>query len=254
MVVALGLPSKSFEEVRVDDYLLSFQSSGRPPLPVLQEPTDEIQRKALGLPPLFKPQTELSLEHRPPGTSSSSLESNVASSSVLSSLSQNTTTREKIVNAAGIPLGQEFRLHSIAGEKYHNITCMPEYEGFSTEELRFHAYFRGNITSPIPVKMDPFTTPAGQPSTSLAPEITTDADDRFQSQCALPEYNRHSPEELRVAWMMNGREMTSTDLLGPPLATPTLPAPPLATPLATIPLPVIAAATPPAPKFNFVFK
>jgi hypothetical protein len=122
-----------FQEVRVDDYALSYQTSGRPPLPVPQEPTDEIQRKSLGLPPMFKPQTESTLAGGLPGTSSSVLATNVASSSLLSSSSQNTTTKQKIVNPADIPLGQEFKMHIIGTEKYHNIVCMPEYEGFAPE-------------------------------------------------------------------------------------------------------------------------
>ena len=116
----------------MDDYLLSYQSSGRPPNSVPQEPTDDLQRKALGLPLLFKPQTETSLAVGPPGTSST-LGSKVASSSLLSSSSQNTTTKEKIKNPTDIPIGQEFKLYTIATEKYHNIVCMPEYEWFSPE-------------------------------------------------------------------------------------------------------------------------
>jgi hypothetical protein len=100
---------------------------------VPQEPTDEVQRKALGLPPLFKPQTEITLASALAGTSSSAPQSNVASSSLLSSVSQSTTTKKKITSPADIPAGQEFRLHVVAAEKYHNIVCMPEYEGFSPE-------------------------------------------------------------------------------------------------------------------------
>lgn len=114
----------------MDDYIISYQTSGRPPLPVPQEPTDETQRKALGLPPLFKPQSENTLAGGLPGTSSSALGSNVASSSLLARPSQSTS---KIVNPAEIPIGQEFKLYVVAAEKYHNIGCMPEYEGFSPE-------------------------------------------------------------------------------------------------------------------------
>jgi len=117
----------------VDDYISSYQSSGRPPPPVPQEPTDETQRKALGLLPLFKPQSENTLAGGLPGTSSSALGSNVASSSLLASSSQNTSSSSKIVNPADIPIGQEFKLYVVAAEKYHNIGCMPEYEGFSPE-------------------------------------------------------------------------------------------------------------------------
>ncbi|KAF9525606.1 hypothetical protein CPB83DRAFT_859285 [Crepidotus variabilis] len=35
----------------------------------------------------------------------------------------------------------------------------------------------------------------------------------FQNQCSLPEFANHSPEELRFAYLMFGREMSSADLL-----------------------------------------
>ena len=149
IVTALVSPSKSFEvsslivygsasctftfqEVRLEDYVLSYQTSGRPPPPVPQEPTDENQRKVLGIPPLFKPQTEITPSDGLPETSASTLGPNMASSSLLSSSSQS-TTKQKIVNPTDIPLGQEFKASVIAAEKYHNIVCMPEYEGFSPE-------------------------------------------------------------------------------------------------------------------------
>lgn len=104
---------------------------------------------------------------------------------------------------------------------------------------------------------------AKEPST--ADSSSSAADEKLQSQCAQPEYSRHSPEvnsdiatvrhlsniaqELRVAWMIYRREMNSNDLLG---NLPTPPAPSLGS--AVIPPPVIAAVAPTAPKFNFVFK
>jgi len=252
IAAALGSPSKSFEEVRVDDYVSSYQTSGRPPPPAPQEPTNETQRKALGLPPLFKPQMESThVANGVPGTSSSALlGENVASSSLLS---QNSSTTQ-IVTPANIPLSQEFKVHIVAAEKYHNIVCMPEFEGFSPEELRYYAYLRGNITSPVPITMEPFTASDQETSTTVTP--TTTSDEKFQSQCTFPEYSKHSPEELRMAWMAFGREMNSNDLLGS--AVPHMPpAPSLGTaavPPSEIPPPILAAATPIASNFNFVFR
>ena len=43
------------QEVRVMDYLRFFQTTGRPPPPCPDEPSDDLQRAALGLPPRFTP-------------------------------------------------------------------------------------------------------------------------------------------------------------------------------------------------------
>lgn len=41
------------------------------------------------------------------------------------------------MDSANIPLGQEFKVHIVATERYHNVVCMPEYEGFSPEVRYF---------------------------------------------------------------------------------------------------------------------
>lgn len=167
IVAALGSESKSFEvsaissnfsyiyfapfhvttqEVRIEDYIHFYQTTGRPPPPVPQEPTDEFQRKTLGLPPLFKPQTNPALPTgESDGAASSSLVSMTTSSSAplgsastsnslgTSLLPNTTASKPRIVNPADIPTGQEFRMPVIATEKFQNIVCMSEYEGFSPE-------------------------------------------------------------------------------------------------------------------------
>lgn len=96
----------------MEDYIKAYQTTGRSPVPVPQEPADELTRKALNLPPLFKP-------YSAPSTSSSSL-----------SL---VTTVQRITLPAQLPPAQEFRLRSNELEKYHDICCMTEYEFFSHE-------------------------------------------------------------------------------------------------------------------------
>lgn len=93
------------------DYIKAYQATGRPPVSVPQEPADELSRKALGLPPLFKPQ----------------------SSNLSVSTSTLNPSAQRIVDPAQLPPGQEFRLHAIEAEKYHEISCMKEYEFFSRE-------------------------------------------------------------------------------------------------------------------------
>lgn len=103
------------QEVRIEDYIKAYQATGRPPVPVPQEPADELARKALNLPPLFKP-------YSVPSTSSSSVAL--------------VSTAQRITDPTQLPPAQEFRLRSTDSEKYHDISCMTEYEFFS-HEVRF---------------------------------------------------------------------------------------------------------------------
>lgn len=99
------------QEVRIDDYVKAYQTTGRPPLPCPQEPTDESQRKALNLPPLFKPYI--------PSASSSSL-----------------PKQPTIDNPDNIPPAQEFRALKAEVDIYHTMSCMNEYRNFSHEVRR----------------------------------------------------------------------------------------------------------------------
>ncbi|KAF8176930.1 hypothetical protein BJ912DRAFT_986415 [Pholiota molesta] len=229
---ALGPASKSFEVCQ------RIPTTGRPPVPVPQEPADELTRKALNLPPLFKP-------YSAPSTSTASL-----------SL---VTTAQRITLPAQLPPAQEFRMRSNESEKYHDICCMTEYEFFSHEELRYYAYMAGNIKPPLPIKMDPFVQPVKDtPAVTLAP-----GEDKLQSICAQPGYEKHSPEEFRIAYLLHRRELTSEELLQAqnPSASSSLLPPPPATPIAISPLsmtplpqPVFASTAPSIPKFSFGFK
>lgn len=169
----------------MEDYILSYQTTGRPPPPVPQEPTDENQRKVLGIPPLFKPQTEITPADGLPNTSGSTLGLNVASSSLLSSSSQS-TTKQKIVNPTDVPLGQEFKVTVIAAEKYHNIVCMPEYEGFSPEVCSLDI----NITTCC---------------VDLAPVVGTSLLCLSAGKCHIPSPNHHGPFCANCQRTLNGR-------------------------------------------------
>lgn len=225
--------TKTFEEFRVEDYIKAYQTTGRPPQPCPQEPTDELQRKALNLPPLFKPK-RIGLED------------------------PSTERKPAIVDPNELPSGQEFRLYSNGGENYHAICCMPEYEKFSHEELRYYAYMKGNIKSPVPIVMHPYV----QPARDFVP-LPGAVEDKLQSHCSELGYDRHSPEEFRVAFLLHGRELTSSELLlshhqpgNVPGAVAPLPPPPLAPvassmPTSIIPQPIYAASTSTIPKFTF---
>lgn len=47
------------QERRMQDYLHAYRSTGKPPAPCPQQPTDRAQRAVLGLPPFIEPYSEL---------------------------------------------------------------------------------------------------------------------------------------------------------------------------------------------------
>ena len=125
------------QESRIDDYLKAYQSTGRPPQPCPQQPEDESQRKSLNLPPLFKPR---------PIRNSISVTTPASSLSPFGTINRTGSSTDvqldlaaRITNPAELPPGQEFRLFSANGEKYHCISCMPEYMNFSQEVRFFYA-------------------------------------------------------------------------------------------------------------------
>lgn len=96
----------------------SYQTAGRPPQPVPQEPKDEIQRKALDLPPLFKPYTQ----GQPQGGGPSATAAGAGS-----------LPKIAIVDPNSLPLGQEFKERVIQGERYQTMSALAAYENFSHE-------------------------------------------------------------------------------------------------------------------------
>lgn len=247
IVAAHDSESKSFEELRTDDYIKAYQSTGRPPQPCPQEPTDEALRISLNLPPLFKSHPIRNSILAPTssllsfGRSSSGKTVNVAD-----------VQPGRINNPAELPSDQNFRLFSTNGEKYHCISCIPEYMNFSQEELRYYAYLVGNIKPSASVTMDPFVQ-----SVQATAATTPSSEDQFKSISTQPQYDKHSHEELRIAFLLYGREMTSAELLqlqnpsailSPPATEPIM----TAVPGFSIPPPVFAAPTSmPVPKFTF---
>jgi len=244
IVAAQGSESKSFEEIRIDDYLKAYHSTGRPPQPCPQQPEDESQRTSLNLPPLFKPQP---IRNSTSATTSSSLSFGTAIRTANSTDVQ-LDLAARITNPAQLPPGQEFRLLSANGEKYHCISCMTEYTNFSQEELRYYAYLSGNIKPPASVVMDRFVQ-----LVTDTPEATPATEDQFQSISAQSQYDKHSHEELRVAFLLFGREMTSAELFQQPNPSVHPSTPPSQTTISgrSIP-PVFATPTSmPIPKFTF---
>ena len=110
-------PTRPLQEVRFEDYLKSYQTTGGPPPPVPQQPIEDFQRAALGLPPLFKPQTTA-------GSTALTRTPTVLIDSV---------SVPRIVDPTQLPKGQEFSVTTNTNEKFQSIVAMSQYEFFSPE-------------------------------------------------------------------------------------------------------------------------
>ncbi|KAF8058676.1 hypothetical protein FPV67DRAFT_1523337 [Lyophyllum atratum] len=207
VAVAHETPGKSFEELRIDDYLHFYTTTGRPPPPCPQEPTDDAQRERLGLPALFKRYSERS---------------------ITSSASTSTTP----TSPADLPDAQNFYTTMHEGETLHSMSAIPAYKTFSHEELRYYAYVKGHKNSPTPVTTAPFVV---APVSSSSPSVmgtrpTFDSlppsGEQMMAMSAQAEYAGHSLEELRIAYMQAGREINSAEILArvprPPAISPSI--------------------------------
>ncbi|TFK50842.1 hypothetical protein OE88DRAFT_184813 [Heliocybe sulcata] len=205
----------SFEEARVQDYLRSYSTIAHPPQPCPEQPADDQLRMSMGLPPSFKP--------FPVPQQSSSSSSLFASSATQPTPSTSTAPPEP-------PAAHWFRPMTESGVIYQNITAQPEFSRFSVEELRCNAYRAGLRYPPQPVPTVPAPSPLPPPlsrsdtmSMSLGdiaqgqgqPKVYArdETGAKLLSMTASPQFNQHSFEELRVAYMLHGREMSSAEIL-----------------------------------------
>ncbi|GLB37888.1 hypothetical protein LshimejAT787_0409390 [Lyophyllum shimeji] len=185
-------PGKSFEEIRIEDYLRFYTTTGRPPPPCPQEPADAVLRERAGLPSLFKPYTERSLL---------------------------TTTRP-----SDLPDAQNFYTTVHEGDIFHSISAIPTYEAFSHEELRYYAYLKGNRLPPTPVTPAPFVLgPPSADGMTPRPSNLPPGAEQMMTISAQAAYSGHSLEELRVAFMQAGRELTSSEILARGARNPAYP-------------------------------
>ncbi|EIW80430.1 hypothetical protein CONPUDRAFT_137642 [Coniophora puteana RWD-64-598 SS2] len=244
--------SASFEELRVADYLKAYGAIGRPPQPVPQEPAAATARSALGLPPLFTPV--------PVPLSASVTPSN--SGGLGQAAPTSPSAEAQIQNLAQLPVAQAFAPVPVSttgtlGESFQHISAQGQYSFFSPEELRCHAYATGNksappglaisttattsLLSPLPVSASPgpgilptaassepaFKFANDAPRTAFATSSTASGTpDYMMSICAGQNYDKHSFEELRVAYLLAGRELSSLEL-GSTIVAPGMPIPPM---------------------------
>ncbi|KAK0200741.1 hypothetical protein DFS33DRAFT_1072729 [Desarmillaria ectypa] len=195
-----GPQGKSFEEVRIDDYLKAYSTTGQPPVPCPQIPTALHERTTLGLPPLFEPQR---------------------------------LPKQKQAELPDFHVWEQTR---VSEENFQSIVAAPRYVGYSPEELRWQAYEKGN-KSTVPSMQS--TLPSIQSSllptlpliqSTVAPIQSAHVPDAngeiLASITAQNTYSQHSFEELRVAYLLAGKEMRSTEIINASAApvVPTRPA------------------------------
>lgn len=212
-------PEQSFEEMRVKDYIKAYTATGRPPAPVPDLPDSTNARHALGLPPLFSP---IPIESTPSASSIS-------------------ITAEKVItNPSDLPTIQVFQATKTPIEgHFQSITAQPTFSLFSYEELRLYAYLSGNIMPPTPLPLPseilssdnappqivyPFYANDSTATAFARTTIGPDAPDAYMSITTSLKFNKHSFEELRLAYQLAGKELTSIEIptrgLLPAAATP----------------------------------
>ncbi|KAJ4480247.1 hypothetical protein J3R30DRAFT_3370995 [Lentinula aciculospora] len=189
-----GPSQKSYEEVRIDDYLLAYKTTGKPPLPCPQEPVLAHERAARRLPPLFQPTV----------------------------LPAHSTSEVSTGNNDSLPEWQLFaETRSSSGpgsltmDKLQSITAAEQYAGLSFEELRCHAYRAGRVTPPPHILSGTTSIASSSTLQSNGIQWGGDTNETLLSISSKPDFALHSFEELRLASMKaHGRDVTSKEILG----------------------------------------
>ncbi|KAG2158652.1 uncharacterized protein EDB93DRAFT_557560 [Suillus bovinus] len=195
-------PEQSFEELRVKEYIKAYTATGRPPAPVPELPNTPNARYALGLPAIFSP---IPIESTP-------------------SISPASIVAEKaITNPSDLPTIQVFQSTKTPIEgQFQSITAQPTFSFFSYEELRFYAYLSGNIMPPttdilssdnVPTQViHPFYANDSVATAFTRASLGPDASDAYMSITASLKFDKHSFEELRLAYRLAGKELTSFEI------------------------------------------
>jgi len=235
--------NQSPEEIRINDYLVAYSTSGRPPAPVSQGPVDERERAALGLPPLFQPIELLA--------STGEVISSTPINPISLAAASGTAQLETVTDPSILPKVHAFDpLAGADGETYCSISAQQQLRFFSYEELRYYAYAAGMIFPP-PRPTNETVSPLSEPSPPLSPVVhpffakdgmatafyhepdsgQTVATLYYQTISTAKRFNKHCLEELRIAFLQAGRELDSSQII----PTPTLGfAPPAAPPSPSI--------------------
>ncbi|EKM76007.1 hypothetical protein AGABI1DRAFT_131726 [Agaricus bisporus var. burnettii JB137-S8] len=204
MATSLIDHGKSFEEVRIDDYIQAYRTTAQPPKPVPELPSGDKERSSLGLPPLFKPISEHDpvLAGRPkenPLSSRIALNNGVGVGRVGTGTGTTTGTgitgsseigavARRVSDPGNLPEFQDFKNVKVAGETFLTISCSEQYSTFSPEELRFYSYKNKD-------------------------KLRGSESENLESITAKPDFSQHSFEELRVVYMLAGKELTSAQII-----------------------------------------
>ncbi|KAF8554829.1 hypothetical protein OG21DRAFT_1496741 [Imleria badia] len=195
----MSVTDQSFEELRAQDYLKAYQATGRPPLPCPQSPDTPTARAKLGLAPLFVP---------------------TAIPVPADALTGATSTAAAAL-PADLPISHEFRPSKTnGGDAFESITAQTLYSLFSHEELRYHAYLAGNKMPPIAAVDDESTASPvhpfyanDAPSTAfMTCTSVSGTPDYLMSIVASTKFEKHSFEELRIAYLLAGKEVGSSEI------------------------------------------
>ncbi|KAI0941498.1 hypothetical protein AcW1_003373 [Taiwanofungus camphoratus] len=187
-----GEKEESFEERRVRDYIHAHRTTGRPPMPSPLEPASSEERAALGLPPLFVPFSEVI-----------TYPANEQSNGITQG-----DPRGGVSSASDV---QVFRPYTGRDDNprmfcvYYSIVCQPEFRAFSFEELRYAAYSKG-------LKIVPRALNAQATSATALPHANGVAES-FQSIYSESQYQKHSFEELRLAFLRSDRQLNSAEII-----------------------------------------
>ncbi|KAF9235277.1 hypothetical protein BU15DRAFT_65027 [Melanogaster broomeanus] len=190
------IPDQSFEEFRLQDYIKAYQSTGQPPLPCPTSP-------------------DTPSAHKPSRTSN--------------------TSGSPATHPTELPASHTFQpTKSLLDECFQSISAQTLYSHFSHEELRHYAYLAG--TNP-PISPATAMTNGGVTAAQVHPFVANDSSatayltsnavpgpEYMMCISASPKFDKHSIEELRIAYLLAGKEVGSTEMLAP-AAVPPQPAP-----------------------------
>ncbi|KAH7883358.1 hypothetical protein F5I97DRAFT_1832100 [Phlebopus sp. FC_14] len=207
-VSLIPAPEQSFEEIRIQDYIKSYTTTGQRPPPCPQSPDTPSARAALGLPPLFVPTA-------------------IPNDATGISPSRSGHNSSTIRNPSDLPTHPIFQpTKDILGEVFQSISAQTQFSWFSHEELRHYAYRAGNITAPPSSSMPSSLTEGINGSQSKFPFYANDSSatafltstaipgppDYMMCISASPRFDKHSFEELRIAHLLAGKELGSSEI------------------------------------------
>jgi len=200
---ARGQAEQCFEELRMSDYLKAYSATGRSPQPCPPLPLHPAERAQLGLPPHFQPYIEVG-----------GLPSTEDPVAVTLQLHGSTSDGPPPQELSAVPDTQMFSPTvdvSESGQTVYlqTIAAQHAFSRFSFEELRVQAYRAGKIIVPIPKGVNNTLVP----TLMVTPPALNTGNEQFESITCTPSFEKHSFEELQLAYRRVGRELNSEQIV-----------------------------------------